>query len=150
MAQKTEIEWTDATWNPVAGCTKVGPGCDNLIGGAIQPLDELGSFLSKQYEEIVGVAPSGTEAPLNQLMIDHYGHFHTSTIEALEPWLANHRYIGERIAKRRDFRSAFRMPGILLAYFFADTEPYRTKKDGPLPDSELGLVFGDLGQSLDG
>lgn len=29
MAQKTEIEWTDATWNPVAGCTKIGPGCDN-------------------------------------------------------------------------------------------------------------------------
>ncbi len=29
MAQKTDIEWTDATWNPVAGCTKVGPGCDN-------------------------------------------------------------------------------------------------------------------------
>lgn len=29
MAQKSEIEWTDATWNPVAGCTKVGPGCDN-------------------------------------------------------------------------------------------------------------------------
>ena len=29
MAQKTDIEWTDATWNPVTGCTKVGPGCDN-------------------------------------------------------------------------------------------------------------------------
>lgn len=29
MAQKTQIEWTDATWNPVTGCTKVGPGCDN-------------------------------------------------------------------------------------------------------------------------
>ncbi|MEO6299572.1 MAG: DUF5131 family protein [Paracoccaceae bacterium] len=29
MAQKSEIEWTDATWNPVTGCTKVGPGCDN-------------------------------------------------------------------------------------------------------------------------
>lgn len=29
MAQKTKIEWSDATWNPVAGCTKVGPGCDN-------------------------------------------------------------------------------------------------------------------------
>ena len=27
MAQKSEIEWTDATWNPVTGCTKVGPGC---------------------------------------------------------------------------------------------------------------------------
>lgn len=29
MAQKSKIEWTDATWNPVTGCTKVGPGCDN-------------------------------------------------------------------------------------------------------------------------
>ena len=29
MAQKSAIEWTDATWNPVTGCTKVGPGCDN-------------------------------------------------------------------------------------------------------------------------
>jgi protein gp37 len=29
MAEKTDIEWTDATWNPVTGCTKIGPGCDN-------------------------------------------------------------------------------------------------------------------------
>lgn len=29
MAQKSEIEWTDATWNPITGCIKVGPGCDN-------------------------------------------------------------------------------------------------------------------------
>ena len=29
MAQQTEIEWTDATWNPVTGCTRIGPGCDN-------------------------------------------------------------------------------------------------------------------------
>ena len=29
MADNTAIEWTDATWNPVTGCTKIGPGCDN-------------------------------------------------------------------------------------------------------------------------
>jgi protein gp37 len=27
MAQKSSIEWTDATWNPVRGCTKISPGC---------------------------------------------------------------------------------------------------------------------------
>lgn len=29
MADNSAIEWTDATWNPVTGCTKVGPGCEH-------------------------------------------------------------------------------------------------------------------------
>lgn len=29
MSQATEIEWTDATWNPITGCTKIGAGCEN-------------------------------------------------------------------------------------------------------------------------
>lgn len=29
MGQKTKIEWTDATWNPTTGCTKVSEGCDH-------------------------------------------------------------------------------------------------------------------------
>jgi protein gp37 len=28
MSTTTEIEWTDATWNPVTGCTKITRGCD--------------------------------------------------------------------------------------------------------------------------
>jgi protein gp37 len=27
MAQASSIEWTEATWNPVTGCTKISPGC---------------------------------------------------------------------------------------------------------------------------
>lgn len=27
MAKKTNIEWTEMTWNPVTGCTKISPGC---------------------------------------------------------------------------------------------------------------------------
>lgn len=29
MADHSSIEWTDATWNPVTGCTKISPGCTN-------------------------------------------------------------------------------------------------------------------------
>jgi protein gp37 len=29
MSELSEIEWTDATWNPVRGCTKITPGCDH-------------------------------------------------------------------------------------------------------------------------
>jgi protein gp37 len=28
MADSTQIEWTDSTWNPVTGCTKITAGCD--------------------------------------------------------------------------------------------------------------------------
>lgn len=28
MGDKTKIEWTDASWNPLVGCSRVSPGCD--------------------------------------------------------------------------------------------------------------------------
>jgi protein gp37 len=27
VAERSSIEWTDATWNPVRGCAKISPGC---------------------------------------------------------------------------------------------------------------------------
>ena len=29
MSLFSDIEWTEATWNPVTGCTQISPGCDN-------------------------------------------------------------------------------------------------------------------------
>ena len=29
MGDRSAIEWTDATWNPVTGCSQTSPGCDN-------------------------------------------------------------------------------------------------------------------------
>ena len=30
MSSNSAIEWTQSTWNPVTGCTKISPGC---VGG---------------------------------------------------------------------------------------------------------------------
>lgn len=35
MPDKTGIQWTDATWNPVTGCSKVSPGCAHCYAEAV-------------------------------------------------------------------------------------------------------------------
>ena len=35
MSDKSAIEWTDATWNPVTGCSKVSPGCAHCYAEAL-------------------------------------------------------------------------------------------------------------------
>jgi protein gp37 len=35
MGDRTGIEWTDATWNPVTGCTRVTTGCDHCYAAAL-------------------------------------------------------------------------------------------------------------------
>ena len=34
MSENSQIEWTDATWNPVRGCTKISPGCKHCYAAA--------------------------------------------------------------------------------------------------------------------
>lgn len=35
MGDNSSIEWTDATWNPMSGCTKISPGCDHCYAEVI-------------------------------------------------------------------------------------------------------------------
>ena len=37
MGDHSKIEWTDATWNPVTGCTKVSQGCKNCYAERLAP-----------------------------------------------------------------------------------------------------------------
>lgn len=35
MAGKTSIEWTDRVWNPIRGCSRISPGCENCYAERI-------------------------------------------------------------------------------------------------------------------
>lgn len=48
MADKSRIEWTEATWNPTTGCDKVSPGCDNCYAMTLAP--RLKAMGSKRYQ----------------------------------------------------------------------------------------------------
>lgn len=44
MADNSSIEWTDATWNPITGCTKISPGCKNCYADRLAiRLKEMGN-----------------------------------------------------------------------------------------------------------
>ena len=49
MADKSAIEWTDATWNPIVGCSIVSPGCTNCYAMAMAArIDKM--TLQSHYE----------------------------------------------------------------------------------------------------
>ena len=49
MAITSGIEWTDATWNPVTGCTQVSPGCDHCY--ALTFAERFRGVLGHHYEQ---------------------------------------------------------------------------------------------------
>ena len=53
MSEHSSIEWTDATWNPVRGCTKISPGCEHCYA----------ETLSRRNPKVLGSwGPKGVRA----------------------------------------------------------------------------------------
>lgn len=50
MAGLSDIEWTDATWNPVSGCTIISPGCTNCY--AMRMAARLQAMGHASYREV--------------------------------------------------------------------------------------------------
>ena len=48
MPSKSKIEWTESTWNPVSGCTKISNGCENCY--AERMAKRLQAMGTKGYE----------------------------------------------------------------------------------------------------
>ena len=61
MVSKSTIEWTEATWNPVAGCTVLSPGCTNCY--AMRLAHRLTAMGSEKYDGLTRI--SGGRAKWN-------------------------------------------------------------------------------------
>ena len=60
------IEWTDATWNPVTGCTRVSPGCDRCYMFKLYPrLKAMGVAGYQTAPNHVRLMPERLRAPLS-------------------------------------------------------------------------------------
>jgi protein gp37 len=64
MANNSHIEWTDATWNPVTGCTKISPGCKNCYAERLaERLKAMGQVNYRNGFELT-LQPHMLELPL--------------------------------------------------------------------------------------
>lgn len=63
MSDKTGIEWTDATWNPVTGCTKISPGCAHCYAEAITLRFKRGGPFLPGLGQVV-IHPNRLDIPL--------------------------------------------------------------------------------------
>jgi protein gp37 len=60
-ADRSGIEWTEATWNPTSGCTKVSPGCDRCYAERITR--RFPQTFPQQFQ--LTLRPDAIEAPLH-------------------------------------------------------------------------------------
>jgi protein gp37 len=65
MATNSDIEWTDATWNPVTGCTKISPGCKHCYAERLaKRLRAMGQANYRNGFEVT-LQPQMLELPLH-------------------------------------------------------------------------------------
>ena len=53
MSAKTEIVWTDATWNPVSGCTPASPGCEHCYAARLAKRLPVAHAGGRPFSEVV-------------------------------------------------------------------------------------------------
>jgi protein gp37 len=64
MATNSHIEWTDATWNPVTGCTKVSPGCKHCYAERLANRLQLMGQPNYRNGFVLTLQPQMLELPL--------------------------------------------------------------------------------------
>jgi len=160
MAETSSIEWTDATWNPVTGCSLVSEGCRNCYAA------ELAATRLKNHPSREGLArknadgvaeftgeirvnrdwlyqPMGWRKPRRIFVCAHSDLFHEGVpdevidkvfaVMALTP---HHTY--QVLTKRPE-----RMRDYLLEGFGNSEEPSLIIKTRPLPNVWLGVSIED-------
>lgn len=67
MTTKSRIEWTENTWNPVVGCTKLSAGCKHCYAETMaRRLEAMGAPGYEQGFKVVRTLPSRLDEPLRR------------------------------------------------------------------------------------
>lgn len=159
MADKTGIAWTDATWNPVTGCTKVSDGCTNCYAETLAlRLQAMGSpkyadgFAVRTHERALAI-PLRWREPRRVFVNSMSDLFHVDVptefidrvfaVMALSPW---HTY---QVLTKRPQRAANYLNNVprVLTAIMAQMQTLTGQTDAaltwPLPNVWIGTSVED-------
>lgn len=128
MSAKTGIAWTDATWNPIVGCTKVSQSCKNRYAKALHDMRHkahlAGKAMAPQYAvpfETVQFMPERLDAPLRwraprRVFVNSVSDlFH----EDVPDEFIEHVFAVMALAQRHQFQVLTKRPARMLEWFTA-------------------------------
>jgi protein gp37 len=95
MAEKTAIAWTDSTFNPWWGCTKVAPGCDNCYAEALDNRTGGDYWGAKQSPRAMSVDNWRKPRKWNQAAIES-GVRHKTFCGSMCDWADKNAPVGQR------------------------------------------------------
>lgn len=86
---------------------------------------------------------------LNSIIIDHYKQYTDDQYkEKLQDFITEKSYILDRVKERAPNMILYRQPAVLLVYFVVAASPRNGALGSPLSESELSLIYSDLGRSI--
>jgi protein gp37 len=149
MSANSGIEWTDRTWNPLTGCTKVSPGCDHCYAKTMhERFHGAGSF------DTVELHPERLEQPLrwrkpSRVFVNSMSDlFHQDVpdeyiVQVFAMMRRAHQHTFQVLTKRHArLRSLVSSPDFHTAVIDrvrADIAPFRMNDFWPLPNVWLGV-----------
>lgn len=151
----TKIEWTDATWNPVTGCTKVSPGCDHCYAERwTERFKGKGSFTEVTLHPERLARPLKWRKPLrvfvnsmSDLFHDEVPDEYIARVFAVMAATPQHTYqiLTKRHARMRSLLSAPWFPELVTTWAWRDgVRPLRGQMvEMPAPNVWLGVSVED-------
>ena len=112
MAETTRIEWTDATWNPWSGCTRVSPGCDHCYAESLSKRFGRDFSTLRRASNATFYAPHKWKAPRKIFTCSMSDFFHRDAA----PWLPQ-AWDLMRLATRHTFQVLTKRPGRAAAWW---------------------------------
>lgn len=148
MSDNTAIEWTDATWNPVRGCTRVSQGCVNCYAETVaarfsnkgQAYEGLATRSPARWTGEVRVIEAALDQPLRwkrprKIFVNSMSDlFH----EKLDARYIDRVFAVMALAPQHTFQVLTKRPQRMLSYL-----QDRTKR-GQLPIAQNGMDLGNL------